>query len=159
MSKSKYDVGYGKPPKTKRWKKGQSGNPSGKKKAKPPKPVVESIAEQLLAPIEITQNGKKAKMSFGQALLTKFLHELMNASINHKIAALQTLAKLGVFDTHKAMVEAKQEADEEVFTEEHRRLLEIVEREMAGETADEPPPEDEPTGGGRPSKGETDQDE
>ena len=29
---SKYEVGYGKPPKRTQWKPGQSGNPKGKKK-------------------------------------------------------------------------------------------------------------------------------
>ncbi|WP_165354860.1 DUF5681 domain-containing protein [Tropicimonas sp. IMCC6043] len=32
--KGDYDVGYGKTPKHTQWQKGQSGNPSGKKKGK-----------------------------------------------------------------------------------------------------------------------------
>lgn len=43
-----YDVGYGKPPQKTQWKKGQSGNPAGAKVARlNPKPLMQSLAEQL----------------------------------------------------------------------------------------------------------------
>lgn len=53
-------VGYGKPPKKHQFKKGQSGNPSGKRK---PQSVEELVAKELakLTPVQV--DGKKTKMS------------------------------------------------------------------------------------------------
>jgi hypothetical protein len=45
---SDYEVGYGKPPRATRWKKGQSGNPNGRPKA--PKDFATAVEQLLLAP-------------------------------------------------------------------------------------------------------------
>ena len=65
------DVGYGKPPKHSQWKKGQSGNPSGKKKKEL------SIQEKLLKlageEIPVQKNGVTMSMSrMDAALMTSF---------------------------------------------------------------------------------------
>jgi hypothetical protein len=72
-------VGYKSPPKQQRWKKGQSGNPSGKKKASKLKVqlLLTSLASKLAGPMEITMNGNKIKMAFGEAFALKMLHQAM----------------------------------------------------------------------------------
>jgi hypothetical protein len=58
-----YEVGYGKPPKTTRFKKGKSGNPSGrpKKPARPFDPglILEAIENEEMVVLE---NGKRKPM-------------------------------------------------------------------------------------------------
>jgi hypothetical protein len=52
-----YKVGYGRPPKETRWKKGQSGN-RGPKKREPAAVATMEIIDRLLAePVEIVENG------------------------------------------------------------------------------------------------------
>jgi hypothetical protein len=58
---SDYEVGYKKPPVHTQFKKGQSGNPNGRKKGT--RNLKNDILEELSESISITENGKVAKMS------------------------------------------------------------------------------------------------
>lgn len=51
-----YKVGYGKPPKHSRFKKGQSGNPKGRPKGA--KNISTILHEQLFRPMTIKENGR-----------------------------------------------------------------------------------------------------
>ena len=64
-SKKDYEVGYGKPPKATRFKKGTSGNPSGRPKKKSPQSlnpggIIEAIDNEQ---IEVSDNGKRKTMT------------------------------------------------------------------------------------------------
>jgi len=57
------EVGYGKPPKQHQFKKGVSGNPSGRPRKRPSTlDIHEMLADELLAPVTVVMNGKKRKM-------------------------------------------------------------------------------------------------
>jgi Family of unknown function (DUF5681) len=59
--KKDYEVGYGKPPAHTRFRKGQSGNPSGK-----PKKVLsegEILLRVLSSKVPVTEGGRKRRMS------------------------------------------------------------------------------------------------
>jgi hypothetical protein len=59
--KNDYEVGYGKPPAHTRFRKGQSGNPSGK-----PKRVLsedEILLRELASKVPVTEGGKQRRMS------------------------------------------------------------------------------------------------
>ena len=51
-----YEVGYGKPPKHSRFKKGRSGNPRGRSKGT--KNLKTDLAEELAERIQVTENGR-----------------------------------------------------------------------------------------------------
>ncbi len=67
MSKGKkgkgadYDVGYGKPPKAHRFKKGSSGNPAGAPSKRKRKPI--DVAAILNQPLAVKASGVRRKMS------------------------------------------------------------------------------------------------
>lgn len=128
MAKSKnYEVGYAKPPKTGQWTKGQSGNPSGKKKAgneAPPKPFFECFAAQLSETVEIMANGKKTQITYGEALIKKLINDLMVAPLKDKIKAIEVLKKLGGFDPQ--IILDGEEPEYDYFTEEDRRILAAI---------------------------------
>jgi hypothetical protein len=53
-----YEIGYGKPPKNRRFKAGVSGNPKGRPKARPT-PLVEILQNVLDGPIEYRDHGRR----------------------------------------------------------------------------------------------------
>ncbi len=83
--KDDYDVGYGKPPKDGQFKKGQSGNPSGKKK--PPK--FDDLLKMGLAKERwVTVGGKKVKMSTEAVIVEVLLQKAANGDLPSIKAAL-----------------------------------------------------------------------
>jgi hypothetical protein len=66
---SSYAVGYGKPPLETRFTPGRSGNPKGRPSAR--KNLRTEVREALTAPITVTMDGRKVKMSKRQAMLEK----------------------------------------------------------------------------------------
>ena len=68
-----YDVGYGKPPKNTQFKKGQSGNPSGKaKKAMTLAEVFEAEGQKKMT---VNENGVKKKMTKNEVLAMSAYNE------------------------------------------------------------------------------------
>ena len=73
-----YEVGYGKPPKHTRFRKGQSGNPKGRRKG-----VANfrtDVAEVLQTPVKMRQNGKTMKRSTQMAFLMKLREEALQGN-------------------------------------------------------------------------------
>lgn len=68
-------VGYGNPPRKTQFKKGQSGNPRGRPRQK--KALSTIVDEVLYKQVEITEAGRKRKVSAVEALLIRQLAEAM----------------------------------------------------------------------------------
>ena len=64
---SDYEVGYKKPPARTRFKKGQSGNPSGR--PKPATDVLSALEKTVSAPVTIERDGKTYTVSRLEAAL------------------------------------------------------------------------------------------
>ena len=128
----KYKVGYGKPPKEHQWKKGQSGNPSGKKrkasKAANAKPLLDYVVEELLESVSLTIGGKTKKIPVAQAFAKSFARDLLQAPLKAKILALKQLKELGVFHRLNTMIEdARDEAEsDDLISEDERLMLDAV---------------------------------
>jgi len=93
-----YSVGYGKTPAHTRYKKGQSGNPSGKAKPKPEngKGLIEQALRQQ---VEFTTNGKRRRISLAEAMVRKHVHQAANGNIR-SVAEILRLRK--VFSEHSS---------------------------------------------------------
>jgi hypothetical protein len=75
MSRSSkdYEIGYGRPPKTTQWKKGQSPNPGGQSSRRSIDDA-ETIRKLLLTPVKVTVNGVPKRV----AALKVILEQLWN---------------------------------------------------------------------------------
>jgi hypothetical protein len=81
------DVGYKRPPEDTRFRKGQSGNPSGKK-AKPPRPERDKL--DLSQTITVSSHGKRVTMTMREALHQK----LLAMALKENLRAIELLFKL-----------------------------------------------------------------
>jgi hypothetical protein len=89
------DIGYKRTPKHTRFKPGQSGNPSGKRKAKPPKSEPERL--DLSETITLTLQGKRVTMSRRKALHEK----LFAMAIGGNLRAIELLFKLDALNDNR----------------------------------------------------------
>lgn len=115
-------VGYKKPPKHTQFKKGQSGNPSGRRKAKPRLNIIELLDKVMAEPIQLTKkDGKARTVTFLEGLVRK----TAASAANGDTSARRDLFKL------MAMAESRQEASEDPPTqeEEARILARFIARE------------------------------
>lgn len=87
-NKDAYEVGYGKPPRNTRFKKGQSGNPKGRKPRV--KNVSVLLANELDRVIVVRDGDGEKKISKREAVITS----LVNDAIKGKPTARQALINL-----------------------------------------------------------------
>lgn len=134
----KYEVGFGKPPKSSQWKPGQSGNPKGARSAKQNIALLESLAQQLNMSVPIQIAGKSKTVQMGEALAMTIVRDLMAAPVDVKLAGLVKLARLGVLDLQAQSLAANEPEDGD-FTEEDRRFIELVRKDFGLDDTPEPP--------------------
>lgn len=72
---SKYPIGYKKPPRHTRFQPGRSGNAKGRPKGA--KNFATVIEQELQTPIEVTENGKRKRISKRQAIVKQTVNKAM----------------------------------------------------------------------------------
>ena len=87
MNDPSYKTGYKKPPRRSQFKKGSSGNPSGRPKAR--NDFVSALVLVLQQKITAEQNGRKCKLSKLQAIVIR----LMNRAVKGDIGAIKLLSR------------------------------------------------------------------
>ena len=125
-----YKVGPGKPPLQTRFKKGQSGNPGGRRK----KQLPAWLADALDEPVFVTIDGERRQITKREAVV----HQLVNKSTTADLRATKML-----FDMMK---EAEQKADAVAPAEKNvfaptdkevvRNLVERIRRQVLAEMAE-----------------------
>jgi hypothetical protein len=77
-----FEVGYCKPPKSRTWKPGQSGNKSGKKKSSPKRPLtfLETLALELQKSITIKENGRRKQSSKMDVMVAQLVNEAIKGN-------------------------------------------------------------------------------
>ena len=80
-----YEVGYGKPPRHTRFRKGQSGNPRGRPRGS--KNLKTLLSEALNEPVIVTEEGGRRKITKREAIIT----QLVNRSASADFRAIKIL--------------------------------------------------------------------
>lgn len=85
-----YDTGFGKPPKSARFEKGQSGNPSGR----PRQPSARTILKrQLDEIIEYSENGVRRRASKKDVLFSKVFAQALTGGVRERQQLLDLMAR------------------------------------------------------------------
>jgi hypothetical protein len=127
-----YEVGYGKPPRHTRFKK---GGPSANPRGRPRKNLLASLVEGLNKKVVVTENGRRRKITVREAITSR----LINKSATADLRATKMLLDL-IKDAEKQTVAAAPEpappftaADEEVVEMLIERLRHQIRSEMAAQ--------------------------
>src|SRR5206468_486157 len=81
----KYEIGYGRPPKHTRWKKGQCGNPN-RIRNRSPKPAVQMIDEFFASKIDIIEKDISRPVTAFEAILLQLWIKTMGGSKREGLA-------------------------------------------------------------------------
>ena len=74
-----YEVGYGKPPRHTRFRKGQSGNPSGRSKES--KNLATLLKEALNERVIVAENGGRRKITMREAIIRQLVKRSATADL------------------------------------------------------------------------------
>ena len=90
---SDYEIGYRKPPKHTRFKKGQSGNPKGRPKGAAN--FVTQLNEELEQKIVVNENGKKKTLTKMQAMVKRMVAGALQGEVRPLLALVEILRRTG----------------------------------------------------------------
>lgn len=146
-----YEIGYGRPPVSSRFQKGQSGNPKGRPKQRP-RPIGELLINAFDNPVTVTFGGREQTMDAAKALLINLVHRAIKGDP-------KSLRKLGTLLDKSRLLGRTEDPDrptgavflnEEEHAELHAhpdRWLDIVRRARARAAAKPRPTETAPLWG------------
>jgi hypothetical protein len=113
------ELGYRKPPKHTQWRRGQSGNPKGRKKGS--RNFKTEVKELLNSMVSVVRDGKPAKMSAQRAALER----LFDKALKGDIRALTQLIRLAQeqTDAEPSSVERLSANDQQILEIYKSRVL------------------------------------
>jgi hypothetical protein len=114
-----YEVGKGRPPRTTRWKRGQSGNPSGRPKGS--RNVSAVLLDVIRQKITVTENGKTRRIP----ALEVMLRRLANDAMRNDPRALKLV--LSLVDRYADAPEAATRI-EDILAEDQKILAQYLEK-------------------------------
>ncbi len=113
MSKD-YDVGYGKPPKGRQFRNGESGNPKGRLKGH--KNLKTELLEELAERIQIREDGERRQISKQRAIVKQLVAKAIKGDPKAASAIFQ-LAQRIVGEQDPASEPTLTPVDEEILAE------------------------------------------
>src|SRR4029078_572057 len=90
----RYKVGYGRPPRTKQFKPGKSGNPKGRPKGS--LNLVNDLAAELSELITVREDGRARRISKQRALIKSLLAKGIQGEVRAAAAVLALYARVNV---------------------------------------------------------------
>lgn len=91
-----YEVGYRRPPKKSRFKKGVSGNPRGRPKGS--NNFVTLLGQELEKPITINEDGKKKNITRMHAIVMRIVTGALQGEQKSVLSLIEILRRSGQFE-------------------------------------------------------------
>ena len=124
---SDYQVGYGKPPQHTRFKKGESGNPTGRPKNS--KNLTTLLEKELKQRVVITENGRRRSITKQEAMVKHLVNKAVSGDRPLMQLLLEEIRLLEARAASSPSDASIDEADREVM----RQIQERMRRLMKGE--------------------------
>ena len=116
-----YEIGYGKPPRHTRFKKGQSGNPRGRPSGS--KNLKTLLNDALNEPVIVAEEGGHRKITKREAIVTQLVNRSATADLRALKILLDTLRDIeGHSEPEATETSGFTEADEKVIAQLRARL-------------------------------------
>ena len=109
VPKRTYEVGYGKPPISGRWKPGQSGNPSGRPKN--PSCFGDAVMKELFKTVTANVGGKIVKASNHQLFVQQMIKDGITKGTAAKRLVLQFMEQHEAREAAREELAAKKQAE------------------------------------------------
>ena len=122
-----YEVGYGKPPRHSRFRKGRSGNPKGRPCGSRNLAIL--LQQALDEPVAITENGRRRIISKREALAKQIANRAVagdHRAAKLLIEALGHEAEAGYDDAEQADQQRRRLGVAKLSPQEQRALLELL---------------------------------
>lgn len=117
--KGHYEVGYGRPPGHTRFKKGQSGNPSGRPKGRVKVTNIDLVLDEVASvAIAVNDNGRHRKISKLKALITSEFNKALKGNPSSVKSIVSLLSKRSAraepdnFEPESTAEEARKDFDD-----------------------------------------------
>ena len=127
---SDYPLGYGKPPQHTRFKKGESGNPTGRPKNS--KNLTTLLEKELKQRVVITENGRRRSITKQEAMVKHLVNKAVSGDRPLMQLLLEEIRLLEARAASSPSDASIDEADREVM----RQIQERMRRLMKGEEED-----------------------
>ncbi len=88
-----YEIGYRRPPKATRFKKGQSGNPKGRPKGSAN--FIKLLDQELDQKILVNENGKKKTITKMQAMVKRIVAGALQGEVRPLLTLVEILRRTG----------------------------------------------------------------
>lgn len=125
-------VGYGKPPRRTRFKKGQSGNPAGRPKGA--LNVATTMARILTEPVVVHEHGRRRTITKLEAAATQLVNKAASGEARALTLLLNLLPALeSRWETDAGVTQALPEVDRQVLTPLLGRVRRVVKRAEASD--------------------------
>jgi hypothetical protein len=95
-----YEIGYRRPPKTKQFKKGESGNPKGRPRGS--RNMSTMLDKELAQTIVVTENGRRKKLSRLEAVVKRLVAGALQGELKALLALVEVLRRTGRLEQQEA---------------------------------------------------------